>query len=109
MNIAVITSVLANIPWGRIIEHGPDLINSAKELFNRNKRENTSPKETLEERVIRLEQNERDQAKLIEQLAERQELLLKTIAILNTRFKILAFVSVLVILGLAVINVMHAF
>lgn len=93
MSPAIVAGILTAIPWKELFQHGPALLNSARGLFNKSKEQNA--KESLEQRVERLERNEKEQSQLIEQLVERQELLLSAIQVINSRLKAL-FIGTLV-------------
>ena len=93
MSAAIVAGVLTAIPWKELFQHGPSLLNSARGLFNKSKVQDA--KESLEERVARLERNEKEQSQLIAQLVERQELLLSAIQVINSRLKAL-FIGTLV-------------
>lgn len=98
MSAAIVAGVLTAIPWKELFQHGPTLLNSARGLFNKSKEQNA--KESLEARVERLERNEKDQAQLIEQLVERQELLLSAIQVINSRLKALFIGTLVTAVGL---------
>jgi hypothetical protein len=99
MSAATVAGILTQIPWKEIFQHGPTLLNSAKGLFDNSKKQNA--KESLEERVERLIKNEKEQAQLIEQLVERQELFLSTIRVINSRLKVLFICTIAAVAGLA--------
>jgi len=98
MSAAGVAGLLTAIPWKQIFQHGPAVVDGAKSLFKKSKDPNA--KESLEERVERLERNEKEQARLIEQLAERQELLLSTIQVINSRLKALFVCTLAAFAGL---------
>ena len=100
MSAAIVAGVLTAIPWKELFQHGPTLLNSARGLFNKSKEQNA--KESLEARVERLERNVKDQAQLIEQLVERQELLLSAIQVINSRLKALFIGTLVTAVGLVV-------
>jgi len=99
MSVTTVGGILTTIPWKDIVKYGPTLLEAARELFKRSKEQ--SAKETLEERVERLEGNEKVQAQLIEQLVERQELLLSAIQVINSRLKLLFICALVTVVGLA--------
>jgi len=99
MSVATVAGLLTAIPWKTIIEHGPGLLDSARGLFKKSRDPNV--KETPEERLERLEKIVKEQAQLIEQLAERQNLLLTAIQVINSRLKALIACTVLSFAGLA--------
>ena len=70
MSAAAVTDILTAIPWKQIFRCGPAVVDGARTLFKKSKDPNA--KESLEERVERLKRNEKEQARLIEHLAERQ-------------------------------------
>lgn len=98
MSAFTVAGVLTAIPWKDILEHGPTLLDSARSLFKKSKEKDA--KETLEERVERLERNEKEQAQLIEQLVERQEILLSAVQVTSTRLKILFICTFVTVVGL---------
>jgi len=99
MSVATVAGLLTAIPWKTIIEHGPGLLDSARGLFKKSRDPNV--RETPEERLERLEKIVKEQAQLIEQLAERQNLLLTAIQVINSRLKALIACTVLSFAGLA--------
>lgn len=98
MSVVTVVSILTAIPWDKIFEHGPTLLDSARGIFKKSIEHNA--KETLEDRVERLERNEKEQAQLIEQLVERQELLLSTIQVISSRLKALFACTIVAVIGL---------
>jgi hypothetical protein len=98
MSALSVAGVLTAIPWKQIFEHGPGLLASARDLFKRSKPPGS--KESLEQRVERLERNEKEQARLIEQLVERQELLLSASQVINSRLKALFVCTLITAAGL---------
>lgn len=87
MSPAIVTGILTAIPWKDLLQHGPALLDSAKGLFKKSTQNDAQG--TIEQRIAKLERNEKDQARLIEQLVERQELLLSAIRVINFRLKAL--------------------
>ena len=87
--------VLAKIPWKEIIKYGPVIIDTAANLLSRNRSARIGPADTIETRITRLEQNEKDQAELIKSMAERQEILVQSIQVLNARLKISLSIAVI--------------
>jgi hypothetical protein len=104
MSAAAVTKILTAIPWTDIFKHGPGLLDSAKGLFNKSKEPHA--KGSLEDRIARLEKNEKEQAQLIEQLVERQELLLSAVQVIGFRLKALFVVTLVSIAGLVTCIVM---
>lgn len=98
MSALSVAGVLTAIPWKQIFEHGPGLLGSARDLFKRS--EQPGAKESLQQRVERLERNEKEQARLIEQLVERQELLLSAGQLMDSRIKILFVCTLITAAGL---------
>jgi len=98
MSAATVAGILTAIPWKELFQHGPTLLDSARGLFKKSKEQNA--KESLEQRVERLERNEKDQAQLIERLVERQELLLSAIQVINSRLKALFICTLVTAVGL---------
>jgi len=94
-----IIRVLAKIPWKEIIKYGPVIINTASNLLSRNRSAKIGPADTVEMRIARLEQNEKDQAELIKNMAERQEILVKSIQVVNARSNISLLISVMLAIG----------
>lgn len=99
MTASFIIGVLAKIPWKEIIKYGPVIIDTASNLLSRNKSVKIGPADTIEMRIGRLEQNEKDQAELIKSMAERQEILVQSIQVLNARLKISFLISILLAVG----------
>jgi len=100
MTASVIIRVLAKIPWKEIIKYGPVIMNTASNLLSRNRSARIDPADTVEIRIARLEQNEKDQAELIKSVAERQEMLVQSIHVLNARLKIAFIFSLVLAIGL---------
>jgi CBS domain containing-hemolysin-like protein len=97
--VGPVIKVLSKIPWKDVLKFGPAILEAASGLFARN----TSPhskQETLESRVARLESNEKEQAELIQKMAERQEFLLRTAQVLDTRIKLLFGLSIALLIAL---------
>jgi len=99
MTASVIIRVLAKIPWKEIIKYGPVIMNTASNLLSRNRSARIDPADTVEIRIARLEQNEKDQAELIKNMAERQEILVKSIQVVNARSNISLLISVMLAIG----------
>jgi len=100
MAASFIVGVLSRIPWKEIVKYGPVIIDAASNLLSRNRSAKTGSADTVEVRIARLEQNEKDQAELIKNMAERQEILVQSIQVLNTRLKMLFFISMMLVIGL---------
>jgi len=98
MSAATVAGLLTAIPWKTIIEHGPGLIDKARGLFK--KSQDRDAKETPEQRLDRLEAIVKDQAQLVEQLVERQELLMRTIQVMDGRIKFLSACALATACGL---------
>ena len=98
MSSLIVTGLLSAIPWKQIFEHGPELLDSAKGLFNKTRERHAQ--ESLEQRVERLERDEKEQARVIEQLVERQELMLAAIQVINARLKALFVCTLATLAGL---------
>lgn len=98
MSGVVVLGILTAIPWKEIFRHGPGLLESARGLFRKSREQDA--RESLEQRVERLEKNEKEQALLIEQLVERQELLLSAISVINSRLKALFICTLVTVAGL---------
>lgn len=91
--------VLAKIPWKEIIKYGPVIIATATSLLSRNRSAKIGPADTVEIRIARLEQNEKDQAELIKSMAERQEILVQSIQVLDARLKISFLILIILAIG----------
>jgi len=100
MSIVTVAGVLTAIPWKDIFQHGPTLLDSARGLFKKSREQDL--REPLEERVGKLERIEKEQAQLIEQLVERQELLLATIQVISSRLKALFICTLVAVIGLGI-------
>jgi len=98
-----IIRVLAKIPWKEIMKYGPVIIASASTLLSKNKSVKIDPADTIEMRIARLEQNEKDQAELIKSMAERQEILVQSIRVLHARLNISLSISAMLAIGLITI------
>ena len=99
MAISFIIGMLAKIPWKEILKYGPVIIDTASSLLSRNRSTRIDPAETVEMRIARLEQNEKDQAELIKDMAERQEILVQSIQVLDARLKISLSISAILAVG----------
>jgi len=100
MAASVIIRVLSKIPWKEIIKYGPVIMNTASNLLSRNRSARIDPADTVEIRIARLEQNEKDQAELIKSMAERQEMLVQSIHVLSARLKIALILSLVLAIAL---------
>lgn len=100
MAASFIIGILAKIPWKEIIKYGPVIIDTASNLLSRNRSAKIGPAETVDMRIARLEQNEKDQAELIKSMAVRQELLVQSIQVLNARLNIAFFILTILAIGL---------
>jgi hypothetical protein len=100
MAASFIIGILAKIPWKEILKYGPVIIDRASSLLSRNRAARIDLSDTVEKRIARLEQNENDQAELIKDMAERQEILVQSIRVLHARLNILLFLSVILAIGL---------
>jgi hypothetical protein len=98
MSAAVVTKILTAIPWTDIFKHGPGLLDSARGLFNKSREPHA--KGSLEDRIARLEKNEKEQARLIEHLVERQELLVSAVQVTGFRLKALFVFTLVAVAGL---------
>lgn len=81
------------IPWAQIMRWTPQLVSVSRELLHRSRRVERESKaitrvedrSELQERIAQLESNERQQAELIEQMAEQQAALVKAVETLHDR------------------------
>ncbi|MET0292810.1 MAG: hypothetical protein ABW136_10635 [Steroidobacteraceae bacterium] len=97
------------VPWTQLIRWAPQIIVLSRELLQRSRREPepspvanpTQTRADLELRIAVLEDNERRQAELVEQMAEQQAELTRAIVALHRRERILIPVIVIA-LGLAI-------
>jgi hypothetical protein len=94
-----IIRVLAKIPWKEILKYGPVIIDTASNLLSRNRSSKSGPADPIETRIARLEQNEKDQAELIKNMAERQEILVQSIQVLDARLKISFLILIILVIG----------
>ncbi len=94
-----ILNVLSGIPWKEVLKYGQPIVAAASGLLAKNKTA-TSQKVSLETRIARLEENERAQAELIKNMAERQEFLLNAVQLLDKRIKYIFGISILLAIGL---------
>ena len=100
MAASLIIGILAKIPWKEILKYGPVIIDTASNLLSRNRAARIGPSDTVEIRITRLEQNEKDQAELIKDMAERQEMLVQSIRVLHARLNLSFSISVMLAIGL---------
>jgi len=105
MAASFIIRVLTKVPWKELLKYGPVILDAATGLLARNKAAKTDPADPLEIRIARLEQNEKDQAELVKSMAERQEVLVQSIDVLNARLKLSFLLSVVLAIGLIYILV----
>lgn len=97
------------VPWTQLIRWAPQIIVLSRELLQRSRREPepspvanpTQTRADLELRIAVLEDNERRQAELVEQMAEQQAELTRAIVALHRRERIL-IVVIVITLGLAI-------
>lgn len=81
------------IPWVQILRWAPQLVSVSRDLLHRSQRVEREAKAVthvedsaeLQERIAQLESNERQQAELIEQMAEQQAALVKAVETLHAR------------------------
>lgn len=90
--MSLITIAAAAIPWDKIISLMPVIINSARGVMDKNKKQskllledNSSDIRELKMRVEELEANERLQAKLVEDIAVQLGELTKAMNIISNR------------------------
>jgi hypothetical protein len=75
-----IIRVLAKIPWKEIIKYGPVIIATASSLLSRSKSVKIDPADTIE-------------------MAERQEILVQSIQVLDARLKISFLILIILAIG----------
>lgn len=78
------------VPWLQIVQLVPSIVDVSRELLKKNRRPETEPGAPqtfgeLEARVARLEENERRQAELVNQMAEQLAALTKLVVELRNR------------------------
>jgi len=100
MTASFIIKVLTRIPWKELLKYGPIIIDAASGLLSRNRSARIDAADTMEARIARLEQNEKDQAELIQSMAERQEFLVQSIEVLNARLKLSFITSCVLFAGI---------
>ena len=101
------------VPWVQLIRWTPQVISLSRELLQRSRR--TPPpasdiariedRSALAARVAALEENERRQAELIEQMAEQQAVLARAAETLHRQQRLLIAIglAVAIVLGAAVV------
>lgn len=87
------------VPWGQIVRLMPSILELSHELLKRTRRvppaEPPAPLEAdpavaaLEERITRLEENERNQAELVTNMAEQLEQLTEAVTALHRQGRLL--------------------
>jgi N-methylhydantoinase B/oxoprolinase/acetone carboxylase alpha subunit len=82
------------VPWNQIIRWAPHLITLSRELLQRSRRApaqaplvRAEDRADLAARIAALEENERRQAELVEQMAEQQAVLARAVTALHRRQK----------------------
>ncbi|RYG79695.1 hypothetical protein EON77_08765 [bacterium] len=86
------------IPWVQILRWTPQIVSVSRDLLHRSRRVERQSKEVthvedrseLQERLDALESHERQQAELIEQMAEQQSALVKAVETLHDRQRLFA-------------------
>ncbi|MCC7461265.1 MAG: hypothetical protein IT480_02250 [Gammaproteobacteria bacterium] len=95
------------VPWGQIIQWAPQIIGVSRDLLQRARRgappesslASTRPPDELAVRVAALEDNERRQAELIDQMARQQAQLSQAVLVLRRHLRVLG-VAMIVLCGL---------
>jgi hypothetical protein len=99
-----IGALLTRVPWTKVITMLPPIVRTARELLARNKPEEVvypevyNSTEELEERIRQLEDNERQQAALIEKIAIQLQNFADSIQILDNRMRAVLWLALLSIL-----------
>ncbi len=78
------------VPWLQIVQLVPSLVDVSRELLKKNKQQPIPPDAPqtpldLQQRIARLEENERRQAELVSQIAEQLAALTKLVVELRQR------------------------
>lgn len=78
------------VPWLQIVQLVPSLVDVSRELLKKNKQPVLEPgtpqtPDELQQRIARLEENERRQAELVNQIVEQIAALTKLVVDLRTR------------------------
>jgi hypothetical protein len=105
---------LAKIPWKTILPYVPTLVDTAKELLrNVGKPRPTelsavvSSPQALSLRVAQLENNERRQAELIEEMAEQQLRFIESLRIVESRVQLLLWFVLTLLIMIVALLVYH--
>jgi len=96
---SIVIRVLSKIPRKEVVTYGPVSIDNASKLLSKNRSAKIGPADTVKMLIARLEQNEKDRAELIKNMAERQEILVQSIQVLNARLRISLVLAVLLAMG----------
>lgn len=107
-----LTTALKAIPWSMLWAQAPAIIDASRKLFVRARdlksappaSERTRDADGLETRLAALEQNERSQAALLEQIASQTEQLTLGLAVLAARVRLVLAVAAAA-LGVAILLV----
>ncbi len=96
--------ILSRVPWGKVVTLLPPIIKTARELLAKSKQEEIQypvvyeSNADLEERIHQLEENERQQAALIEKIAVQLQNFADTIQIIDTRMRTILWLALLALL-----------
>jgi len=96
------TAIIATaLPWKDVVDIAPKLVEFAKKLFSRRKEKIEGI--SSEERIQKLEENEKEQAELVEKITEQQISLI--VKIKSMRKWLIAFISISIInlIGLVIV------
>ena len=101
-----LVGIATKIPWGKLIQNTPTILAAAEKLFkqfgaNNKERKSKEQNETsIEKRIVELEKNEEEQAKLVLEIAEQIQQLTKAVRIISLRTNLTLILSIISILGL---------
>jgi hypothetical protein len=101
-----LAGIVSKIPWKKLIANTPIILASAEKLFkqfganDKEKRTKEQNETSIEKRIVGLEKNEEEQAKLVLEMAEQIQQLTKAVRIISLRANLTLILSTISILGL---------
>jgi hypothetical protein len=90
-------TILIKIPWMRLLSALPPLVRTARDLLQASHK-NPSAGENLEDRVRRLEANEKIQSELVEKITEQLQGTTESLRILSARLTVLLWMALAALL-----------
>ncbi len=100
------------VPWLKIVQLAPSIIDVSRELLKLSKKAPTQPplvantlesESELAQRVVALEQNERRQAELLNQMAQQLDVLSQAVTVLHKRMLWLGGTVITLVIALAIV------